>query len=59
LLDNVTFPEAAPAAVGVNVTLTVQDAPAGIEAPQVLVDANGRWPRRRTRSRPRRRCWLP
>jgi hypothetical protein len=41
LLDTVTFPEAAPAAVGVNVTLTVQDAPAAIEAPQVLVDANG------------------
>src|ERR1017187_2227722 len=41
LLDTVTFPEAAPAAVGVNVTLTGLDAPAAIEAPQVLVDANG------------------
>ncbi|HYZ52078.1 MAG TPA: hypothetical protein VE733_01000, partial [Streptosporangiaceae bacterium] len=41
MLATVRFPEAAPAAVGVNVTLTVQDAPAAIEDPQVFVSANG------------------
>ena len=41
LLATVRLPEAAPAAVGLNVTLAVQDAPAAIELPQVLVSANG------------------
>ena len=34
-------PEAAPPAVGVNVTLTVHEAPAASEVPQVFVCANG------------------
>jgi hypothetical protein len=41
LLDTVRFAEAAPAVVGVKVTLTVQDAPAAIDEPQLLVCANG------------------
>jgi hypothetical protein len=41
LLATVSDPEAAPLAVGLKVTLTVQDAPAAMELPQVLVSANG------------------
>jgi hypothetical protein len=41
LLATVRLADAPPAAVGVNVTLTVQEAPAAIEVPQVLVCANG------------------
>ena len=41
LLATVRLAEAAPVAVGLKVTLTVQDAPAAIELPQVLVSANG------------------
>jgi hypothetical protein len=41
LLATVRLAEAAPVVVGVKVTLTVQDAPAAIEEPQVLVCANG------------------
>ena len=41
LLATVRLPVAAPPAVGVNVTLTVQDAPAASEDPQVFVCANG------------------
>jgi hypothetical protein len=39
LLDSVTFPVAAPAVVGVNVTLTVQEPFAAIDDPHVLVCA--------------------
>src|SRR3984885_10734303 len=35
------LPVAAPAAVGANFTLTVQDPPAAMEVPQVLVSLNG------------------
>jgi hypothetical protein len=41
LLATVSFAEAEPAAVGLKVTLTVQDALAAIDVPQVLVSANG------------------
>ncbi len=41
LLATDRLPEAAPPAVGVNVTLTVQEAPAASEDPQVFVSANG------------------
>jgi hypothetical protein len=41
LLATVRLADAPPAAVGVNVTLAVQEAPAAIEVPQVLVCANG------------------
>ena len=41
MLATVRSPEAAPPAVGVNVTLAVQDAPAASEDPQVFVSANG------------------
>src|ERR1700743_1283980 len=41
LLATVRLADAPPAAVGVNVTLTVQEAPAAIAVPQVLVCANG------------------
>jgi hypothetical protein len=41
LLATVRSPAAAPAAVGVNFTLAVQDEPAASEDPQVFVSANG------------------
>src|ERR1700759_1093930 len=41
LLATVRLADAPPAAVGVNVTLTVHEPPAAIEGPQVLVCANG------------------
>ena len=41
LLATDSVPDAEPAAVGANVTLTVHDPFAAIEVPQVLVSANG------------------
>src|ERR1700761_468890 len=41
LLATVRLADAPPAAVGVKVTLTVHEAPAAIDVPQVLVCANG------------------
>src|ERR1700749_75583 len=41
LLATVRLADAPPAAVGVNVTLTVHEPPAAIDVPQVLVWANG------------------